>query len=66
MAGGKYKALKEALIEDIDAVVAPMREMRLSITDDDVRRVLHDGGERARVKAIAKMKEVKKAIGVTI
>lgn len=63
---GKYKALKEALIEDIDALVSPMREVRESITDDDIRRVLAEGGERARARASAKMKAVKKAIGVTI
>ncbi len=63
---GKYKNLKEALIEDIDAMIAPMRELRSTISDDDIRRVLAEGGERARARATAKMKEVKKAIGVTI
>lgn len=63
---GKYKALKEALIEDIDAMIAPMRELRAQIGDDDIRRVLHDGGERARARATAKMKAVREAIGVTI
>lgn len=63
---GKYKALKEALIEDIDALIAPMRELRSQIDDDDIRRVLSDGGERARARATAKMKAVKEAIGVTI
>jgi tryptophanyl-tRNA synthetase len=63
---GKYKALKEALIEDIDAMVAPMRELRAMISDDDIRRVLSDGGERARARAAAKMKAVRAAIGVTI
>lgn len=63
---GKYKALKEALIEDIDTMIAPMRELREAITDGDVRVVLAEGAERARARAAAKMKEVKKAIGVTI
>lgn len=63
---GKYKALKEALIEDIDAFVAPMRSVRESITDEDVRRVLRDGAERARAIASAKMAEVRAKIGVTI
>jgi len=63
---GKYKVLKEALIEDIDAFVAPMRSVRESITHDDVRRVLADGAERARAIASAKMTEVREKIGVTI
>lgn len=63
---GKYKALKEALIEDIDAFVSPMRTVRESITHDDVRAVLADGAERARAIASAKMADVRAKIGVTI
>jgi tryptophanyl-tRNA synthetase len=63
---GKYKALKEALIEDIDALIAPMRELRETISESDVRSVLREGGERARARAAAKMKAVREAIGVTI
>lgn len=63
---GKYKALKDALVEDIEALVSPMRERRASITDDDVKRILKDGGERARALASAKMKDVRQKVGVTI
>jgi tryptophanyl-tRNA synthetase len=63
---GKYKALKEALIEDIDAAAAPMRERRASITDDDVRSILKVGGEKARALAAAKMTDVRQKIGVAI
>lgn len=63
---GKYKALKEALVEDIDAAIAPMRELRESITDADVRRVLAEGGAQARNRASEKMTAVRNAIGVTI
>ncbi|MBP9669609.1 MAG: tryptophan--tRNA ligase [Candidatus Pacebacteria bacterium] len=63
---GKYKALKEALIEDIDALVAPMRERRASLSDNDVATVLTEGSARAKEKASAKMREVRKAIGVTL
>ena len=63
---GKYKVLKEMLIEDIDTAVAPMREKRASITDDDVRRILKDGGERARALASAKMADVRQKIGVAL
>ncbi|MBX2866867.1 tryptophan--tRNA ligase [Candidatus Kaiserbacteria bacterium] len=63
---GKYKDLKEALIADIEAVIAPMREKRASITDDDVRAVLETGAQKARERAEAKMEDVRKKIGVSL
>jgi tryptophanyl-tRNA synthetase len=63
---GKYKILKEALIEDIEALVAPMREVRNAITDDDVRDILKEGALRARARASAKMQLVRERVGVTI
>lgn len=63
---GKYKVLKEALIEDIDAVAAPMREKRAAITDDDVKQILKAGGEKARAVASAKMADVRQKIGVSL
>lgn len=63
---GQYKALKEALIEDIDAFIRPMREKRaeLAKNPDYVRQVLEDGRKDAEKKAAAKLEQVKKAIGV--
>lgn len=63
---GKYKILKEMLIEDIDAVAAPMRDLRASITDDDVKKILKEGGDKARVIASAKMADVRQKIGVSL
>lgn len=63
---GKYKALKEALIEDIEAIVAPMREVRDAITDDDVRSILKEGAMKARAIASKKMEDVRSKVGVTI
>jgi tryptophanyl-tRNA synthetase len=63
---GKYKNLKDALIEDLDAFISPMREKRASITDDDVRAILKDGAERARTQATIKMHEVRDKIGVSL
>ncbi|MDO8518217.1 MAG: tryptophan--tRNA ligase [bacterium] len=63
---GKYKALKEALIEDIETFVAPMRERRTSITEDEVKRVLREGGEKAKAIASVKMAGVRKKVGVTL
>ncbi len=61
---GKYKNLKEILASDIEAVIAPMREKRASITDEIVAHVLKDGSERARERASRKMAEVRKKIGI--
>lgn len=63
---GKYKELKEVLIEDIEASIAPMRERRASITDDDVRRILKEGGEKACAYARKKMADVRQKIGVMV
>ncbi|MBI4093859.1 tryptophan--tRNA ligase [Candidatus Kaiserbacteria bacterium] len=63
---GNYKSMKEMLIEDIDSVIAPMREKRASVTDDDARRVLAEGGEKARARASKKMSDVRKTVGVSL
>jgi tryptophanyl-tRNA synthetase len=63
---GKYKALKEALIEDVDTFVKPLRERRAAIAADPkkVMKILAEGAQQARNRADAKMEIVKKAIGV--
>ena len=63
---GKYKALKEALIEDLDTFLSPMREKYNAITEEDVIAVLKDGSDRARAIASEKMKDVRQKIGVTL
>lgn len=63
---GKYKNLKEALIEDIETVIAPMRAIRESISDADVRIILQEGGERARAHASLQMKIVRKKVGIEL
>lgn len=63
---GKYKNLKEALIEDIEKMIAPMREKREHITDSDVIDVLEKGSEKARTLAQEKMKVVREKIGISL
>lgn len=65
---GKYKDLKEALIEDIERLVAPMREKRRELESDldHVRKIIKEGGEKAREIAHAKMQDVRNKIGVTL
>ena len=64
---GKYKALKDALIEDLEAFIAPMREKYLELKENPevVREALKKGGERARKVSEEKMKQARKAVGVS-
>jgi hypothetical protein len=41
-----------------------MREKRASITEEDVAAILDKGGAKAREVSEAKMREVRKAVGV--
>lgn len=63
---GKYKILKEALIEDIDSFISPLRKRRADLEKetDLIYKVLKDGADRARNIADKKMIEIKKNIGV--
>ncbi|MEK9154325.1 MAG: tryptophan--tRNA ligase [Patescibacteria group bacterium] len=63
---GKYKVLKEALIEDIESLIAPMRAVRDSISDEDAKRIIKEGGEKARERASKKMTDVRKKVGVSL
>lgn len=63
---GKYKVLKEALIEDIENFVKPMRERRHELMQDvgKIEKVLAEGAIKANKKANTKLIEAKKKIGV--
>ena len=64
---GKYKALKDALVEDVDALIKPLREKRAELAkkaDKVVAKALVDGAKRANNVAAQKLEEVKKVIGV--
>ncbi|HTK33471.1 MAG TPA: tryptophan--tRNA ligase [Candidatus Paceibacterota bacterium] len=63
---GKYKALKDALVEDIDAFIKPLRERRAELAKNPkkVMKILEKGAKQARKIADRKMIEAKKAIGV--
>lgn len=65
---GKYKALKEALIEDIEAVAAPMRDKRKELMKDKaaVLSVLEEGTRKASEIAEEKMQAIRKKIGITL
>ena len=63
-----YKESKELLYEEIINLVRPMRERRLYYEQniDLVKKIIKDGGEKAKKIAIQKMEEVREKIGVKI
>lgn len=63
---GKYKALKDALVEDLDAFIAPMRSRNQELMESPemVREALARGGEAAAAVANEKMERVRRAVGV--
>ncbi|HWA31899.1 MAG TPA: tryptophan--tRNA ligase [Candidatus Paceibacterota bacterium] len=65
---GKYKELKEMLIEDIEKFIAPMRERRKKLEKNIPKALglLKKGGARAKKIAEKKMKEVREKIGVRV
>jgi len=65
---GKYKALKDALIEDLKKFVKPMREKRLALAKNkkDALQILDSGSKLARLRAEKKMFEVRKKVGLTL
>ncbi|MFH1472951.1 MAG: tryptophan--tRNA ligase [bacterium] len=65
---GKYKKLKEALIEDMKVFITPLRKRRETLESDraKVLEILKKGGEVARTRAEEKMKVVREVIGLTL
>ena len=62
---GKYKALKDALIGDLDTFISPMREKYLALTDRTyVDSLLDEGSKKAKAVAQVKMESVRNVIGV--
>ena len=63
---GKYKALKEALADDLDTHIAPLRERRASISDSEIRTILHDGVQKAQSVSMGTLERVREAIGINL
>jgi tryptophanyl-tRNA synthetase len=65
---GKYKELKEMLIEDLEKFIAPLREKRKEFAKDipKILAILKAGGEKAKKIASKKMDEVREKIGVRL
>lgn len=65
---GKYKALKDALLEDMITFIKPLREKREKIAadPDSVRKLLARNGATMREQTHALMYEVRKAVGLIV
>jgi tryptophanyl-tRNA synthetase len=63
---GKYRALKEALAEDLDAFIAPIRAKRDELEKDPntVAKVLEGGKQKASARASEKMSDMRAKVGV--
>ena len=63
---GRYGDLKKMLAEDLETLIAPMRDRRNNITDEHVKEVLADGVNRARAVSNETLSKVRTAIGITL
>lgn len=65
---GKYKVLKDALIEDLIAFITPLRERRAEIAKDPeaVKRMLADNGEKARALTADTVAKFRKIVGFSL
>lgn len=63
---GKYKDLKEALLADLKALIAPMRERReeWASKPDEVDTILAEGGKQMRQVVHDKLVEVREKVGL--
>jgi tryptophanyl-tRNA synthetase len=62
--GVGYGALKEELAEKIISFIAPMREKRDRITDEQIFDIMKAGADKARKIAVSKMQEVRVKTGL--
>lgn len=62
----RYGDMKKQLAEDMVSFVAPIREraMEMQKDEDQIRRILKEGAEKARISASATIAEARKMIGI--
>jgi tryptophanyl-tRNA synthetase len=63
-----YKESKEILVDNLIRFVTPLHTRRAALAENmaTIKDILHEGGERARTVARAKMEEVRARVGVTV
>lgn len=65
---GQYKALKEALIDDLDAFISPMREKRAQLekNKDEIIKIINEGTIKAKEIADAKLLKMREVTGLLL
>lgn len=63
---GRYGDMKKILAADLEEFIAPMRERRDNITEEQVKAVLVDGVVRAKEVSNATLHKVREVIGIQI
>ncbi len=63
---GRYGDLKKILVNDLEEMIAPMRERRNKITDEEIKAVLADGVRRAKETSNKTLTKVRQAIGIDL
>jgi tryptophanyl-tRNA synthetase len=65
---GKYKVLKDALIEDLIAFITPLRERRAEIAQDPeaVKKMIAENGEKVRALTADLMAEFRERVGFSL
>ena len=63
---GKYGNLKKILVEDLETFIAPMREKRDKITDEQIQEIVAGGAQKAKAVSNIKMKDVRNKIGINL
>jgi tryptophanyl-tRNA synthetase len=63
-----YKESKEILIANISKFIKPLRENRerIAMDQENILEILHEGGQRAKQVADAKMNEVREKVGIKL
>jgi tryptophanyl-tRNA synthetase len=63
---GRYGDLKKLLLADLESVIAPMREKREAITDEEIMTVLATGVKRAKEISNQTIQSVRSGIGIAL
>ena len=65
---GKYKVLKETLIEDLIAFISPLRERRalMAANPEAVRTMLRDNAERVRTLTMPILQKCRELVGLVV
>jgi tryptophanyl-tRNA synthetase len=62
---GRYGDLKKLLAADLETFIAPLREKRAQISNEEVVAVLADGANRAKAVSKDTLAQIREAIGIS-